>query len=366
MNPVLLLSIGIALHFCCTSSYAQSQAESRLQQAGVRAEGLGNYLLAEKYYQQIINASQHSRQDDQLPLECKIRLATCFLYQNNFESAEALYNELIHTDLSKFKIRPKSGADLLLLMNNFADQYATKSAAPWRERCLKHALAIEEKIRTPDSQGLIKPLNDLGIYHYLHGQYSQAAPLLRKKLKLTELYNESAVPMTLLNLADIEALLKHYPEAETLYKRAYPLWVRSRGPNDLSTASTARELGLMLMKQGKLADAQRWAQLALSSRRAGGGENNLEYSRDLFVMARIDEGVGDFSKAQEVYRESIASIQRIAGKSSMELIAPMQSLTNLSKKIGHIDEVATLRSQIDAIKAKNSANTSGLVTQDAM
>jgi tetratricopeptide (TPR) repeat protein len=346
------------------------------------AEDSGQWAVAEQNYQRALELAKAAGKDKSAIRALKVKLACSYVHDEKPGFAESLYSELMQNYPVDVKSTVEADRKYAAWLDDLADAYDAVDSPDTRESCLKHALAIKEKIFGSNDDCLSRVLNDLFYFYNLHQRYAEAEPVLKWRIQILD--NEDGadggvaslqavgvsstngdLPTLIVELGSVQTALRKYESAESSFRRGYPLVLAKFGPRNVITASTARELGFVLMKQNKLVEAKQWAEKAVELRHLGKGEDGTEFARDMYVLARIYEHQGNLEKAEQLYRQTISTVQHVAGAESTELVCPLVSLASLLKRIGKANETKGLERQISQLKAKEAVGTFCPISLDA-
>jgi tetratricopeptide (TPR) repeat protein len=339
---------GIALSLAITPASIAGPTTKPWDAQWEKARGYesdGSWELAEIAYKRTMDLAKASHASSDTIREINIKLATVYVREKKYLDAEPIYRELMKSDIvNPANRRSEAAREGIVLFTDLGDTYAM---AADREQCLRHALEIDEKLFGPHDDRLLRVLNVLANFYNLHQRYVEAEPVLKKRIEILEKDAAGQSPggmlnakpgelaRTLIELGSVQATLKRYADAEACYVKAYPIFLKEYGPTYIMTASTAREMGYVMMKQRQMQSALEWSQRAVQLRRMDKGQQYpLELARDLLVLGKVFEQQGNVSKAEQAYRESISVIQKSAGANSGELVSPTECLANLLKRTG--------------------------------
>ncbi len=100
-----------------------------------------------------------------------------------------------------------------------------------------------------------------GRYIWRKKNYDQAEIFLKRVLSMVEKEKDPDndnrfLPTILDNLAVVYRAQKKFTDAETLYKRAIPLWEQVAGPEDSDTATSINNLAALYYYERKYAEAE--------------------------------------------------------------------------------------------------------------
>jgi tetratricopeptide (TPR) repeat protein len=259
-----------------------------------RAAEAGNrWFDAEECYKRAIGQASTSHATPEIIRELQIKLATTYIREKKFAQTEPIYQELMISQfVTPTNKRSEATRESIVWFDDLADTYA--SSADNRESCLKHALAIKQKIFAGrDDDPVLKILNELFLFYNLHQRYTEAKAILKEKIAMLEKESEyqnkvsvfgghgnNDLVITLTQLAGIELALKQYNEYERDCRRGYSLAVAAFGANNAITTSFARGVASCLVRQGKLNEAVAWSKKTMPDTGSATKNNSTVFPED--------------------------------------------------------------------------------------
>jgi len=336
-------------------------------------EAAGSWSIAEQAYKRTIEIARASHADQYIVRDLEIKLATVFVRENKFNDARPIYQELMDSDVVNPANRhSKEAREGIVSFADLADTYAMSHDN--REDCLKHALAIMQKLFGANDDRLIGILNDLFLYYNLQQKYKEAEPVLKQRVAILQSSRAAAKTLpgvigenpgelarTLTELGGVQIVLKKYADAQFSYAQAYPIFLKEDGPTYPMTASIARGLGFLMLKQHHTQQAMEWSQRAVELRRKGQAQYPIETARDLFVLGRVFEQEDNLPKAEQYYRQTITVIEGSSGRYSAELICPMEYLTRIMKRAGKTLEAKGVDQRLSLLRQRVKPGTISLM-----
>src|SRR5215467_742463 len=193
-----------------------------------------------------------------------------------------------------------------------------------------------------------------GVYLSM-GLFPQAQAMLERSIEIARRDGHSENPETLRAISRLCLLLLRqgrYADAETLAKHAIPLQLRALGPNDLTTISTRRYLASILEFEGKFTEADHIGREALAASRNGLGAENPETLRAMNVLANILDDEKRIPDAEKLYRETLAIQLRTLGLDAPETLTTVSNLAGALQEQGRLDEAEKLQRATLAIRSR--------------
>ncbi|MBV8557671.1 MAG: tetratricopeptide repeat protein [Planctomycetaceae bacterium] len=182
---------------------------------------------------------------------------------------------------------------------------------PRCERLVPHALAARgwiesEDLRIPEAARL---LNQAGYYLSLRARYAEAEPLLRRALAIWEALGPDNLD-TATSLSNLGVLLRlqgrYYGEAEPLLRRALAIREAALGPDHPDTAISLNNWALLLQAQGRFAEAEPLLRRALKIRKEALPPDYPDMVYTLNDLAGLLRDQGRYGEAELLYRRALA------------------------------------------------------------
>jgi len=126
------------------------------------------------------------------------------------------------------------------------------------EPLLRRSLAISEKVLGPEAPDVATSLNNLALLYRAQGQYEKAAPLHERALAIWEQAlgpEHPHVATSLNNLAGLYDNQGQYGKAEPLYERALAIREKALGPEHPDVATSLNNLAGLLRATNRLSEA---------------------------------------------------------------------------------------------------------------
>jgi CHAT domain-containing protein/tetratricopeptide (TPR) repeat protein len=160
------------------------------------------------------------------------------------------------------------------------------------EAAFRRAVAVAEKRQGPPDIALPSALRGLADVHYSQRRFTEAEPLLRRALAITEKMfpDHPWNGEVLLTLANVKRGLGQYAEAKPLYERTVAIREKYLGPDHLEFAEVLRDLAELHLASGDvneaLASSRRAVDIAAAtmSRTAGGSGVEAASLRSYFEV----------------------------------------------------------------------------------
>lgn len=200
------------------------------------------------------------------------------------------------------------------------------------EARFREALAIHDLYREGDEEAIVRPyrlsvLGRLGYLWSLGGRYAEAEKLLREAIAVAaEVHGEDA-PELAEHVNTLGVCLRfagRYDEARATYERAAAL----RGTGDEQPASHFHNLSGLASARGDHAEAERWAQRAIETRRRDEPDDGFTLATDLCGLGDALAGQERHTEAESAYREALALFGRSPRSEHPEVAFALHNLAD--------------------------------------
>ncbi len=161
------------------------------------------------------------------------------------------------------------------------------------------------------TDNLLESLTALAIAEHFTGHYELSESLNRRALALdSQRYGKSypRVAEDLANIGTTEVSLGRFPKAETDYRQAEEILTAWYGPNNTETIELSSMLGLILIQENKLAEAEPLLQHVLESQEQTLGKEHPTVGFTLDTLGKLalkrgnlSPAESDFSRALRIY-----------------------------------------------------------------
>ena len=163
-------------------------------------------------------------------------------------------------------------------------------------------------------------------------------------------------------LANLYYSNARYDAAADYFRAALDYYTANGVPE--KAAYTHFRLGWIFLRQGKYAEAQKEAEMALSFYRDAGMENSKSFGDSLNLLGAVYSNKGEYDKAIEYYQQSLAIKRKILGEDHPSVASALNNIGIAYKAKGEYDKAIEYYQQSLAIYRKklgedhpNVANT---------
>jgi tetratricopeptide (TPR) repeat protein len=232
-----------------------------------------------------------------------------------------------------------------------ADGYTNPQSWPLCARLTPHLLAR----RGPDDASVAEVLDRAGSYFHGRAARSQAAPLFRDALAISEKVLGPEHPDTVKNLGNLANLLRDQGDlagARPLYERVLAIHEKVLGPEHPDTATSLNNFANLLKDQGDLAGARPLYERALAIREKALGPEHPDTASSLNNLADLLRDQGDLAGARPLFERTLAICEKVLGPEHPHTATSLNNLAFLLKHQGDLAGARPLYERALAIYEK--------------
>ena len=177
------------------------------------------------------------------------------------------------------------------------------------------------------------------------GMYDVALPLEESALATRRRVLGEKHPLTLASITNLGIVLMQQgklDEAETQLRDALDKRRRVLGEDHADTLTTMTFLGRLLKERGKLEETERYAREVLKKRRRVLGEDHPDTLISINNLGTLLYAQGKVSEAETYIRESLDKSRRLLGEEHSDTIASINNLASLLHEQGKLREAEPL------------------------
>ncbi|NES80796.1 MAG: tetratricopeptide repeat protein, partial [Moorea sp. SIO2B7] len=293
-------------------------------------QGQGLYNLAEPWYRQCLEVSQHRLGANHPSVVASLnKLAGLYYYQGRHQEAEPLYQQAL--DLMKQWLgehHPSIAASL----NNLALLYHKQGRYQEAEPLYQQALDLRKQWLGEHHPDVANTLNNLALLYHKQGRYQEAEPLYQQALDLSKQLlglNHPDVANSLNNLAGLYSNQGRDSEAEPLYQQALDLRKQLLGEHHPDVANTLNNLALLYHNQGRYQEAEPLYQQALNLRKQLLGEHHPDVANTLNNLAGLYSNQGRYQEAEPLYQQALDLRKQLLGEHHPDVANSLNNLASL-------------------------------------
>jgi tetratricopeptide (TPR) repeat protein len=209
-------------------------------------KGQGLYALAEPWFQQCLELSQHLLGENHPHVATSLNnLAELYYSQGRYEQAEPLFCQALEL---RQHLLGENHPSVAFSLNNLALLYYSQGRYEQAEPLFCQALELSKHLLGENHPSVAFSLNNLALLYYSQGRYEQAEPLFCQALELSKHLlgeNHPYVATSLNNLALLYYSQGRYEQAEPLYLQALELSERVLGVNHPNSITIRENLELL-------------------------------------------------------------------------------------------------------------------------
>jgi tetratricopeptide (TPR) repeat protein/CHAT domain-containing protein len=181
-------------------------------------------------------------------------------------------------------------------------------------RSYERAIRISEQALGADHIQLAWPLNNLGRLLRQMGDYAAARPVLERSLQIRERAlgpNHPDVAASLLDLGYLLQVTRAYDAARPLYERALRIREQAFGPDHIQVTFALNSLGFLNLVTTRYADARPLYERALRIRERTLGPDHVDVAWSLNNLGALSRVVGDYDAAIPLYERALPTVRRV-------------------------------------------------------
>lgn len=298
------------------------------------------------------------------PKTSHAKLADCYVKLGKYEEAEACLKQLPSNDvttllkLGELKKKLSAYPEALMYLEN-ALRLTEEKSAMWISLSMSRAdvlrktesydqsrqlyqqvLKYAQLVHGKKSRQVAGCLNALGILTKKLGHYDSAQKYYKAAIKLKVFLNGNShqnaeIAEYLTNLADVFRKKSEYGQAEALYRRALEIFEATVGTQHIECADTLNSLGLIAKKQARYDEAADLYDRALAiAHRTFKGKPHYKTGIYAFNRADIERKRGNYTRALEMYTDSLEMIRTTLGPTHSEAADPLHSMGLVHHQLG--------------------------------
>ncbi|GAB6179037.1 FxSxx-COOH system tetratricopeptide repeat protein [Desulfotomaculum defluvii] len=210
------------------------------------------------------------------------------------------------------------------------------------EHLLKRAVAIWEKVLSPEHPNLAASYNQLAILYQAQGKYDKAEPLFQRASAIFEkIYGlEDIKTVSIINnLSWLYKEMGHYDKAEALLVGAIDVLEKALTQQDFSKVLT--NLATIYSEQGKYGQAKPLYERALALKEKTIGPEEISVADSLLILAKLYLKQGEYDKAKHLLYRALAISEKIlpeVGPENLGVIPVLNDLALLHQSQAQYDQ----------------------------
>ncbi|OCQ91693.1 hypothetical protein BCD67_09315 [Oscillatoriales cyanobacterium USR001] len=277
-----------------------------LRQIGRVYRDIGNWNLADKYFQDALSIEQEK--DNKYGIANSLGcLGDIERNRGNWEEAERLYRQCLEVET---ELGDRSGmASSWGVLGNIE-----RNRGNWEEAQRLYRQCLEVETELGDRSGMATSWGQLGYIEQCRGNWEEAQRLYRQCLEVqTELGDRAGMASSWGVLGDIERNRGNWEEAERLYRQCLEL--RTELGDRSGMASSWASLGYIEQCRGNWEEAERLYRQCLEVETELGDRSGMASSWGL--LGDIERNRGNWEEAERLYRQCLEVKTELGDRSGM-------------------------------------------------
>lgn len=283
--------------------------------------------LQEKILQLILDAGEENKQ---IHTEALNNMAVLNQYLGNYVLAEKYFLQVIEI---RSKILEPDDPQMAVIYSNIAVFYQLITEY---DKALSYnfkALKIQEEKLGKEHHSYATALHNTGFLYYALGEYTKAELLYKESLNLRQkIYgkNHLACAQVLNNLGALYRIQKRYGEAANLFSKSLEIVKEHRGEEHPNIATLLNNIGPLYQKSGRIKKAKECFISALNIQlKINGGENHLVISKTYSNLANFFFKEKEYDKALEYSRKGLNIYEKVLGEDHAYCASPLNTMSSI-------------------------------------
>lgn len=334
---------------------------------------LGEYQDAEKAYLRAEEVlSRKLRPDHPAVLHCTFQRALLYTDQGDFGKAEPLLKKCVNmfqhpasrmtmrqTDPALHGVQVFWGtfkpdyASALEGLSRLASIYTSENRTADAESCLKDSLNLVDEYAAKDDPHLLATLDELSKFYVTTSNYPAAEPLMNRLTSIEKKKYGATNKSTLsaeTALANLYTKENKNADASALFEELLPQDEQVFGPDNPVTTYTVEQLVSIHVKAGDYAKAEPLCRKQLEHAEKS-GVSDVEILGILYVLGTIDTKLGHDDDLVSVRKQQLGIFEKMSGPDSPMLLASLDKYAKALRKIKNDAEAEKVEARAAAIKA---------------
>ena len=240
----------------------------------------------------------------------------------------------------------------LVLVGQLNDRLAKYEVA---ERLYLRAQSIVERRAELDELLLAEIRDSLAANYIARARFREAEPLVNDALAVRERIlgaNHGLVAASLGTLADLHHESANVQEARLAADRALDIAAKAYAPTDVRLAEFIDRAARSQLALGDFSRAEQLYRQSLAIRQADGGNDTLAVAESVGGLARVAILANDNVKSEELHRRSLAIKEKVLGSDHPQVANDLFNLGLIHYRRRDFAQAATLYAKVLAIREK--------------
>ncbi len=203
----------------------------------------------------------------------------------------------------------------------------------------ERALAVSERVYTPDHPAVAVAHNNLGLALYNAGDLAGALAAFKQALIIDEGFYGLRRPTVARDVFGLGLVLKDLGDlagAQAAFERALCIDEQSYGPDHLEVARDISNLGVILQAQGDLAGARAAFERALATGERLYGPDHPDIAKYSSNLGDVLKDLGDLTGAREAFERALVIEERAYGPDHPEVAKYVNNLGRVLQDLGDL------------------------------
>lgn len=287
-----------------TQSSASLRAMARVYMA------CGGYTKAQPLLERAMNLAQATNASDDEVCACLIDLAYLYKEQGNLKQAETM---------------------------------------------CRLGLQLQEKVYRPNHPYVAYTLRILSEICREQGRYEEAGSVLERAMTIMRAVrpdDDQEIAPFKVDKARLLMASGDLPNAESYFKEALEVILRSFGPEHLYTAKVQGSLAALYASQGRHVEAEALICKAIAVHEKIHEPDHPFLVPLWLVKADIDVEKGKYSQAKDLCRRALDVLEPALGKNHPQVADVLERLAQVNRKTGNTAQVAKLERRVEEIRVR--------------
>jgi CHAT domain-containing protein/tetratricopeptide (TPR) repeat protein len=219
----------------------------------------------------------------------------------------------------------------------------------------RRALELSEQALGSHHPKMAAFVNNLAELYFAVGEYAKAEPLYQRALQIREAIfpiNRLNQAVSLENLGRLYQAIGQYEKAEPLLRRVLRIREKELGPNHPHVAVSLNSLAGLHLAVGEEDQAEPLFLRAIGILEVAHGPDHPDVAASLLNLALLYRTVGKYEKAEPLYQRALGIQEKALGPDHPHVAASLHALASLYRARGLYEKAAQLAQQALAIREK--------------
>lgn len=237
------------------------------------------------------------------------------------------------------------------------------------ETLQKKVLELDDLTMGPPSVELARTINEIGVLHYLQGNFGLSESLLIRSLEMRSAILKEDHPdlaQSLNNLAALYNDRKLYDKASPLYERALEIRQKLFPVEHVGVTSIIKNLGILYKKTGQLDKAEPLYQKMVESKEKSFGACHPAVATAIVNMAVLYSQMGNHTAAEPLYERALKIYEETLDPYHPRVSETMVNMALLKYEQGDFQTAAKLYRRATEIKDNESVSNGKGISPPSM